>query len=127
MKYTDIPSHLVAIHTALVEKTNEQPFLDLTLIANQSGIWTIGLYRGYNNGDYRIATIKGDSPQDCIENAFAFIADMPGVDGAARRDWQEKLGAVIDEGYDLNLPDQVMQPLRDSSAAMTDNLLASPK
>jgi len=127
MKYTDIPTHLVAIHTALVKKTNEQPFLDLTLIASQSGIWTIGLHRGYNNGDYHLATIKGDSPQKCIKNAFASIANMPDADEADKRGWQKKLGAVIDEGHDLNLPNQVMQPLRDSFAAMTDNLLASPK
>jgi hypothetical protein len=34
---------------------------------------------------------------------------------------------VIDEGHDLNLPDNVMAPLRASSQAMTENLLTVAK
>jgi hypothetical protein len=38
-------------------------------------------------------------------------------------DWQKGLAKVIDDGHDMNLPDNVLAPLRASSQAMTENLL----
>jgi hypothetical protein len=127
MNYQDIPAQLTTIQAALVEKICEQPFLEVSMSVRQSGRWSILLYRGYNNVDYKIGTINADSPDECIDEAFKFIAAMPNAENAAKQSWQGKLGKVIDEGHALNLPDDVMMPLRQWSQAMTENLLAAPK
>lgn len=127
MTFEEIPDRLVAIQTALVEKIGKQPFIDIAMTIRQSGKWSILLYRDFNGGEYKIGTITADSPAECIDEAFKFIADMPDVESAAKKEWQGKLGKVIDEGHALALPDTVMGPLRQSSQAMTENLLAAPE
>jgi hypothetical protein len=127
MTYEEIPAKLVAVQTALVEKIGEQPFIDIAMTIRQSGRWSILLYRDFNGGEYKIGRITADSPAECIDEAFKFIAAMPNAENAAKQSWQGKLGKVIDEGHALNLPDDVMMPLRQGSQAMTENLLAAPK
>jgi hypothetical protein len=41
--------------------------------------------------------------------------------------WQRSLGALIDDGASLDLPDEVMAGLRTSSKAMTENLITKQK
>lgn len=65
----------------------------------------------------------GDTPEECFAEARDFISKIPDPRSAQRRQWQKKLGAVIDEGHELELPDEVMGPLHAGSQAMTDNLL----
>jgi hypothetical protein len=127
MTYEEIPAQLVAVQTALVEKTGEQPFIDIAMIIRQSGRWSIRLCRDFNGGEYKIGTITAGSPAECIDEAFKFIAAMPNAENAAKQAWQGKLGKVIDEGHALALPDDVMMPLRQGSQAMTENLLAAPR
>ena len=52
-----------------------------------------------------------------------YIANMVSKEQRRVNAWQQGLADVIDEGHDLNLPDNVLAPLRASSQAMTENLL----
>jgi len=127
MKYQEIPAQLVAIHTALVAKISAQPFIDPSLTCRQNGDWSISLYGPFSNGEYeKLARVSSDSPEECIEAAFTAIASLPDPDTAAKLAWHGNLGKVIDEGHALNLPDDVMSPLREVSQAMTENLLTAP-
>ena len=125
MNLKDIPAELTAIHQMIVDRFNAQPFLEPTLICRQSGAWTIYLYRDHNGGDYDIGIATGDAPADAIADAKRIIAALPDENTQKKRDWQKKLGNVIDEGHDLSLPDDVLAPLRAGSQAMTENLLTS--
>jgi hypothetical protein len=122
----NLTAKLVALHTALVDKTGEQPFIAPSLRLEQSGTWGINLYRGYNNGKYSLGCVTAKTPDECLVNAFLAVSDMPNTETKARADWHKDLGNVIDKGHALNLPDEVMKPLRASSQAMTENLLAAP-
>ena len=127
MNTKELTSQLVAIHAALVEKINAQPFLPPSLTLRQSGEWSIALHRDYCHGDYELRIVKSDNPEACIQAALDFIAAMPDPEQAAKQNWQRSLCKVIDEGHALNLPDEVMQPLRQGSQAMTENLLTVAK
>lgn len=127
MNTKKLTAQLVAVHTALVDKINAQPFIEPSLRLKQSGEWLIVLYRDFGQGDYELGTVKSETPEGCIEAAFAFIAAIPSPEQAAKQAWQKSLGKVIDEGHALNLPDEVMQPLRQGSQAMTENLLTVSK
>jgi hypothetical protein len=118
-----LTQQLIAVHAALVEKTGEQPFVAPSLDLRQSGEWSIRLYRAYNGGKYEVGSVRSDTPEGCARAALDFIAALPSPEVKARTDWHGKLAAVIDEGHALNLPDDVMKPLRAGSQAMTENLL----
>lgn len=125
MKLKDIPAELTVIHQMIVDRFNEQPFIEPALRIRASGKCSIGLYRDFNKGKYDLGEGKGDTPSEAIADAKRIIAAMPDENTQKKRDWQKKLGSVIDEGHDLSLPDEVLSPLRAGSQAMTENLLTS--
>ena len=122
----ELVSRLIALHSALVGKTGEQPFIEPYMTLRQRGEWEINLYRGHNGGDYTLGRAKGKTAEGCLDAAFAFVASLPDPETAARTAWHKDLAGVIDRGHALNLPDDVMQPLRAGSQAMTENLIAGP-
>lgn len=121
---TDIPARLTEIHAALVEKIGGQPRLEPILSIYQSGKHCVSLYP--NDSCDRIHTAISDSIEEALTAALDYIATMPDPDARAKITWHKKLGAIIDEGHELALPDDVMKPLRASSHAMSKNLLAAP-
>lgn len=123
MGIKEIAARLVAIHSALVEKTGEQPFVDPMIEIRQSGIVRIGLYRSYNNGDFILKVVDEDSIPEALDAADAFIAAMPDRADLAKRDFQRDLGKVIEKGEGINAPKDVMSHLRSGMTAMTENLL----
>lgn len=125
MNIKEIAKQLTAIHAALVEKTGEQPFIEPYLTIGQSGKVKIYLCRAYNDGRYDLGTATAVTMEGCIATAFDFIDKLPDPETAKKRKWHGKLAKVIDEGQALNIEDDVMQPLRDGSAAMSKNLLAA--
>ena len=116
----DIPAALVDIHTKLVDKLGGQPYIEPVLKCAQSGEWTIMLWFTHSG----IAKqSKGDNPTDVIHQALDFIAGMVSKEEQRVIDWQKDVAKVIDDGYDLNFPENVLRGLRESRKAMTENLL----
>ena len=127
MNTQQITAQLVAVHAALVEKLGEQPSIAPYITLRQSGEWFLPLYKGRSSiGFEELVTAKGDTPESCIKVAFDFLAAMPDLELVAKQAWQKSLGKVIDDGHALGLPDDVMQPLRQGSQSMTENLIAAP-
>ena len=120
----DIPAALVDIHTKLVEKLGGQPYLAPELVCRQNGDWRIQIWSVASN---IICQAKGDNPAGAINAALTFIAGMVSKEEQRVINWQKDVTKVIDEGHDLNLPDNVMAPLRASSQAVTENLLTVAK
>ena len=125
MNIKDIPAELTVIHQMIVDRFNAQPFIEPYITVRASGRWAIHLYRDHKNGKYDIGIARGDTPAEAIADAKRIIAALPDENTQEKRDWQKKLSNVIDEGYDLSLPDDVLAPLRAGSQAMTENLLTS--
>jgi len=117
----NIPAALIDIHTKLVEKLEAQPYLTTSMTVTQEGHFVIRLYNDYNMDT--LCAARGDSAEESIALALAFIENMKGKEEQRIAKWQKDLAKVIDEGHDLNLPDTVLEPLRSSSQAMTENLL----
>ena len=122
----DIPAALVDIHTKLVEKLGGQPWTDTSIHCESSGNWVIYLHP-VNIQCKDLERLSSDNPTDTIKAALDFIAGMVSKEEQRVIDWQKDVAKVIDEGHDLNLPDNVMAPLRASSQAMTENLLTVAK
>jgi hypothetical protein len=128
MNTKELTAQLVAMHAALVEKIDAQPFCAPSLKLDTEGNWRVDIWFKFQaGGDYGPKLFKADTPEASIQAAFDFIAAMPDPATKAKTDWHRKLGDVIDEGHALNLPDDVMTPLRGASQAMTENLIEGPK
>tara|TARA_R110000851_G_scaffold282404_1_gene435926 strand:+ start:162 stop:548 length:387 start_codon:yes stop_codon:yes gene_type:complete len=122
----DIPAALVDIHTKLVERLGGQPWTYTLLTCNSSGVWSIDLWSEDVSAN-AISNIRSDNPTNAIKAALDFIAGMVSKEEQRVIDWQKGLAKVIDDGHDMNLPDNVLAPLRASSQAMTENLLTVAK
>jgi len=126
MDTKQISEALVALHTALVAKTEEQPFLEVELKLSQRGNWYTDLSRDYNSGDYRLTTITSESPEACMAAAFAFVESMPDAHQLALNTWHKQLAEVIHNANRLEISNEVMGPLTQASRLMAKNLLTGP-
>lgn len=123
MNAEQIGTRLTAIHTALVEKTGEQPFLEPSLRIGHDCACKISLYREYNNGDYELGEVRADSIEDALDAADAFIVAMPSPEETVTRTYLTKVAAAVDYATKNSIADEYVAPLRNVSCAMTDNLL----
>lgn len=124
---TEIRTSLAALEELMGEKGIVTPTTDYTVKSSgREYVYLSAKYESkpFDGKDFII--IRGNSEVEVIDAAFAYIRAMPEPAQAAKQAWQKSLGKVIDEGHALNLPDEVMQPLRQGSQAMTENLLAGP-
>ena len=122
----DIPAALVDIHTKLVERLGGQPWTYTSLNCNSSGVWSIALWSEDVSAD-AVSRIERDNPANAIKAALDFISGMASKEEKRVIDWQKGLAKFIDDGHDMNLPENVLAPLRASSQAMTENLLTVAK
>jgi hypothetical protein len=120
----DIPAALVDIHAKLVDKLGGQPYLAPELKCTQSGVWRVSIWA---TGSHIMFSSDSQNPTETIKQSFVFIAGMVSKEEQRVIDWQKGLAKVIDDGHDMNLPDNVLAPLRASSQAMTENLLTVAK
>lgn len=121
-----IDDRLFAIHEALVEKLEKQPFLEPTLRRAPGEPWRISIYREFiQGGDYLLCTLQAPSIEKVISEAEAFVAKVPALRDMRVQDFQKKLAKVIDEAEALSLPNNVVTPLREGSQALANNLLAA--
>jgi hypothetical protein len=124
----DIFARLTALHSALVEKLGGQPFIAPSIILSSGGSASIYLYdmSTHTGGTSEVlGAITEPTIAAALDAADAFVAAMSDPDAKAKHDWHKNLASVIDRGHYLALPDVVMQPLRASSQAMHENLLAA--
>jgi len=126
MTPSEMHAQLDRANGLLVEKLGRQPYMWLHLTLHDTGHWSVGGAYADSTMKQRIQGDLADTPEKAFASIFAVLDAMPDPDTAAKRQWQVGLAKVIDEGHGLNLPDDVMAPLREGSQAMTDNLLAGP-
>lgn len=123
----EIADRLTAVHTALVEKTGEQPFIPLTLTVYGSGKCYVYLYRAYNGGDYLLGTASSDTFSGVFDAADAFVAAIPSPREAGIRRYMAQVAKTVEVGRDEGIADEYVVPFRQVLMAMTDNLLAAPE
>lgn len=124
----EIFERLNRLHGDLVEKLGAQPYLGAPMIVfgnDNCSLQIYGARKEIGGGDI-LHNARSETIAETLNDAEEFVANMPDPNVRAKREWQGKLAKVIDEGHDLNLPGEVMTPLRQGAQAMTENLLAGP-
>jgi len=122
MQTQDIQTALDQMVLDLMERGGVNPKASFSLRANETvSVRLICSNEVFDGRNYKF--FFTDTPEEALSAAQYYIAKLPDQRTKKRRAWQKKLGEVIDEGHELALPDDVMQPLHAGSQAMTDNLL----
>ena len=120
---TEITAALAQLEALMTEKGIKTPRADYTLKGSELGLmWLASCEDCFDGASYK-AFHRCESVQDGIQAAFDYINAMPDPATAERQKWHKDLADVIDRGHAMALPDEVMQPLRQGSQAMTENLL----
>jgi hypothetical protein len=122
---TEITAALAKLEALMSEKGVKAPRADLTIRSQQqkSYLWTEAQMGTKPFDDERCKGFYGMEPSEAFAAAWAYINAMPDPATAERQKWHKDLADVIDRGHAMALPDEVMQPLRQGSQAMTENLL----
>jgi predicted RNase H-like HicB family nuclease len=122
MQTQDIQAALDQMVRDLMERGAVNPEASFSLRANEG----VSVRLSCTNDMFYDRGLKfffTNTPEEALSAAQEYIAKLPDPRTVKRRQWQQKLGEVIDEGHELALPDDVMKPLHAGSQAMTDNLL----
>jgi hypothetical protein len=117
----DINAALDGIAAAMTDKgiVNPRPEIEF----KQGGRITGWLHASSLMGGEHCVRFNGSDATSVLEDMLAHVVTLKSAEDEAVKAWQKDVAKVIDDGHDLNLPDNVMAPLRASSQAMTENLL----
>jgi hypothetical protein len=121
----DIHAALDGIASAMTDKgiVNPRQSIDFKQDGRVQG-W---LHASSPIGDETCVPFYGNSATLLLDEMLAHVVALKSKEEEAVATWQKDVAKVIDDGHDLNLPDNVMAPLRASSQAMTENLLEVAK
>tara|TARA_R110000782_G_scaffold60647_2_gene125260 strand:- start:1989 stop:2378 length:390 start_codon:yes stop_codon:yes gene_type:complete len=119
----DIHAALNGIAEAMTDKGIEDPRPDIQFMHG-------GNIRGWLQARNRVGgkvyvPFYGHSATIVLDDMLDHVVALKSKDEERVMAWQKDVARVIDDGHDLNLPDNVMAPLRASSQAMTENLLTT--
>ena len=121
----DIHAALDGIAAAMTDKgiLNPSPEIEFKQDARVWG-W---LHAQVSIGGENAVPFYDNDATTVLAKMLAHVVALKSKEEEAVMAWQKDVAKVIDEGHDLNLPDNVMAPLRASSQAMTENLLEVAK
>ena len=121
----DIHAALDGIAAAMTDKGIEDPRPDIQF--KQDGRVLGWLHGAGDIGGKSCVSFYGHSATIVLDDMLDHVVALKSKEEEAVMAWQKDVAKVIDKGHDLNLPDNVMAPLRASSQAMTENLLEVAK
>jgi hypothetical protein len=121
----DIHAALDGIAAAMTDKgiVNPRPEIEF----KQGGRIDGWLHASSNIGGKTCVSFNGNDATIVLDDMLDHVVALKSKEEEAVMAWQKDVAKVIDDGHDLNLPDNVMAPLRASSQAMTENLLEVAK
>jgi len=129
MDVTEITARLYAIGTAILDKTDEKPWLAPTLNIKDNAC-SVDLFKalriGTDRGKDYIGTGKGGTPEAALDDADRIIAALPDLENVKLHRHMARVADCIDAAHSDGIADEYVTPLRLTVKAMSDNLLAGP-
>ena len=121
----EISARLIAIHSVIVDRFEAQPFMAPSLWVKASGKVSVNLYREFRSGDYDLATILGDTFEEALDAADAFVAALPPINESRRLEWMKDLGRHIDKGREIGIETEFLNPLAETMQRLSKNAIAA--
>ena len=120
----DLDAALKQIAVALSAKGIIEPNPEINFKQGRVNGW---LHAASQIGGRNCVDFYGDDASEVAAKMLEFVEALKSVEEESVLAWQRSLGALIDDGASLDLPDEVMAGLRTSSKAMTENLITKQK
>ena len=120
----DLDAALTQIAEAMSAKGIIEPNPEITFRQGRVNGW---LHASSMIGDRTCHAFYGADVNEVAAAMLAHVDALKSVEEEKVLAWQRSLGALIDDGASLDLPDEVMAGLRTSSKAMTENLITKQK
>ena len=125
MNPQEIAARLVEIHTVMVDRFDAQPWLEPRVDVHQSGKASVTIYGpdvAAPKNDHRF-TATADTFKEALDAALAFVTALPPASESKRRDWQKRLGELIDDGREIGIETEFLNPLEASMKRLASNAL----
>ena len=125
MNPQEIAARLVEIHTVIVDRFDAQPWSEPRVVVHQSGKVSVTLYGPdvmAPKSDHRF-TATADTFEEALDAALAFVTALPPASESKRRDWQKQLGKLIDDGREIGIETEFLNPLEASMKRLASNAL----
>ena len=124
----EIGDRLLTLTAALVDKIDEQPWINPMVKVSDDGSCEIRIYREFEvGGDYFLGKVNDPSFDGVLNKADEFIAALPSAKEAARTAFHGKLGKLIDEGREIGIETEFMNPLTATMKALSENILTDQR
>ena len=121
----EISARLIAIHSVIADRFEAQPFMAPSLWVNAGRKVSVALYREYRPGDYDLGTVFGDTFEEALDAADAFVAAIPPINESRRREWMKDLGRHIDKGREIGIETEFLNPLAETMQRLSKNAIAA--
>lgn len=121
----EIADRLVAIRSVIVDRFEAQPFVSPSVWINTGGKVEVNLYRDHNLGDYNLKSLRGDTFEEVLDAADAFVAALPPINESRRREWMKDLGRHIDKGREIGIETEFLNPLAETMQRLSKNAIAA--
>ena len=121
----EISARLIAIHSVIVDRFEVQPFIEPSLRVQAGGKVWVPLYRDFNGGDYNLKEVYASTFEEALDAADAFLAALPPINEARRRQWMEALGRHIDKGREIGIETEFLNPLAETMQRLSKNAIAA--
>ncbi|RVJ77579.1 hypothetical protein [Sinorhizobium meliloti] len=79
----------------------------------------------YLDSEFHI--FSGDTPEEAIEKAVAFVGELPSADEARMKQFMGALANVIDLGKDNGIEVEFLNPLQATMKKLSDNILTDQR
>jgi hypothetical protein len=109
----------------LAEKGKVNPRVDFTIEANAGLHITIRYRKAYSNNewDYDYKVFAGDTFDEALRKALAFIDDLPSAEQAKLHHFMGKLGSIIDAARDDGIEVAYLNPLVETMKRLSENVI----
>ena len=121
----EISARLIAIRSVIVDRFEAQPFVSPSVWITTGGKVEVNLYRDHNLGDYNLKSLHGDTFEEALDAADAFVAALPPINESRRREWMKDLGRHIDKGREIGIETEFLNPLAETMQRLSKNAIAA--
>lgn len=121
----DIYAAINPLPAVLSAKGNRSPDVRFEIRANANVNLTIDWVKpgAQNDWDRAYHLFNGDTFEEALGKATAFIADLPDADTSRLRDFMGRLGNLIDHGRSLGIAVDFLNPLTETMKRLSENVI----
>lgn len=129
MDHKDIQTRVNAISKAMLGKGLRKPIADFRIAANVR-VEILLRWQDPTKPEFSQDVLKfigGDTPEEALDNADAFVADLPSAEDAKLKQFMGALANVIDLGKDNGIELEFLNPLAATMKKLSDNILTDQR